>query len=358
MLSRTALAAVLALALSACGDEQPAAIEAVAEPTIEVVQVPLPYAAGTEVLGLEQDAPHTLVESVQSPLSGSLAPAAALSPDARSIAYATWSQDTPSVRLATASDDVLVREGALTPVFRTDGALAYVRGTTRSYTPNVRYVGDLVVRDSPDDADTVWSTEPARYFALGWAGRTLLAYEMLEGEYVELLAFDGPGSARELGEGARLLALSPDGDAVLVADGADVPARLALIDVATGAVRASVDLPLAGETEEAFPSGRGDWSGDLAVVPFGTGLLSVRIGESSLAVEGIAQIDPARYPYGFGELAIARGGRQLVAIADLPPDDRPHTAVVRCELDPLACSTVAVNDAPPGARLVTFVSRG
>ena len=88
---------------------------------------------------------------------------------------ALWLHDFASGR------DTAIDANSFSAAVRSDGAIAYVRGTD-VYRAFTTYAGDVVVRSSPSARPVIWSTEPAAYVAAAWAGNTLLAYRIGEGE--------------------------------------------------------------------------------------------------------------------------------------------------------------------------------
>jgi hypothetical protein len=136
-----------------------------------------------------------------------------------------------------------------------------------------------MVTSSDGGADEVWSTEDdIRYVTVGWAGEVLVAYQVLEGEYVRTVAFYGPGRSRLLSEGGMVVAISPDGSKVLLIEQENWT-HFVVEDVSDGAVLWSgeLDTPL-GPVNGIYGC---DWDGDRIVVVPGAG-------------------DGSSYPYVFG----------------------------------------------------------
>lgn len=273
------------------------------------------------------------------PLVGSLAPTATASPSGHIIAYNTWRElveidqeqslgeqgiesgtavGVPVVRILDTSSgsDTALEDGSLSPAFRWDGALAYVRGVEPPYRVNERYLGQIVVREQPDKDPTVWLDEPGRYVVYGWAGDRLIAYRIAEGERLEVLVLDAPGVARTLRDGAGVIALGPTGRDILLADSTP-PAHIRLLELASGKEVASLDLDgvtASDGSPVAWASYSGDWRGDRAVATGGPGVLVFRLSGGEIAVESVHAIDPKRYPGGIVEPRfVDDSGQQIVA---------------------------------------------
>ncbi len=258
---------------------------------------------------------------IAAPLMGWLSPVAVTSNDGQDIFYNSWDWlkdidwsesfsdqgiqtgaelGVPSLRhlnLATGVD-ALVAEGAFSIALRSDGALAWFQGDESTYRANTPFVGRLVVES--DTGKTEAWTESGRYVSLAWAGDTLLAYHELEGETHDLLAIDGPGSARVLEGGADLIALSPDGTKAFVAT-ASYPPTAAILEVSSGRTIASLDLTSTTDENPALTAERlayaGDWMGDSVVAEGATGLAFFSVEGGEIAVKGILRFPKDEYPF-------------------------------------------------------------
>jgi hypothetical protein len=280
----------IALTASACGGKS---AERGAGPS--KARPPALYTVGRSLIGAPGLGQVRLAAPPVAPLAGWLTPAAVPSPDGRFVAYNAWRElrkddpsqswkdqgispgdplARPSIRLhdLESGDDSLLATGAFSLAWRADGALAYFQGVGRSYRAGVPYVGRVVVRASTGSPARRWTSAPARYVVVGWAGATLIAYVEHEGETLDVLALDAPGKVRRLARGAGVVAISPDGSEVLLERGPEAGApRVELVSVASGARLASLDLttvdPAIGVVGYA-----GDWEGSLAVAPSSSGL--------------------------------------------------------------------------------------
>jgi hypothetical protein len=270
------------------------------------------YTVGARVFGL-RGGPAKLSSPPVTPLAGWLTPAAVPSPDGRYLAYNTWLElrhddpklswsdqgievgdplATPSIRLydtQSGSDDVLA-DGAFSVAWRTDGAVAYFKGTGRSYRAGVPYVGDVVFRPSPRGRARVWSSESGRYIVAGWAGNHLLAYREHEGEALDVVALDGPGRVRALARDSELVAISPDGRRAFVEQGPVQGApRVRVLSVSSGTILASLDLttidPAVGAVSYA-----GDWRGDRVVASSASGLAVFRVASGKITLDDTLRV--------------------------------------------------------------------
>jgi hypothetical protein len=280
----------IALTASACGGKSG---ERRSNPP--AAKPPALYTVGRSLVGPPGVGQVRLALPPVAPLAGWLTPAAVPSPDSRFVAYNAWRElrkddpslswkdqgispgdplARPSIRLhdLESGDDRILANGAFSVAWRADGALAYFQGTGRSYRAGVPYAGHVVVRRSARSPARRWTSSPARYIVVGWAGATLIAYVEHEGEALDVLALDGPGEVRKLARGAGVVAISPDGSEVLLERGPEAGApRVELVSVASGARLATLDLttvdPAVGVVSYA-----GDWEGSLAVAPSSSGL--------------------------------------------------------------------------------------
>ena len=181
------------------------------------------FVASGRVEGVRNGA---LAGEASSPLSGWIAPVAVPTADGGQLLYSTWRElrhddpklswskqgigpgdalATPTLRVHDfgSGRDTPVDKDSFSAAVRSDGTIAYVRGTD-VYRAFTNYTGDVVVRSSLSARPVVWSTEPAEYVVAAWAGSTLLAYRIDEGEKLDVLAFGGPGRQRLLMPDANL----------------------------------------------------------------------------------------------------------------------------------------------------------
>jgi hypothetical protein len=316
---------------------------------------PLPFVSGPTVVGLPDRPAISLAAVPAGGLMGWLSPIALLSPDAGRVAYNTftyrkpidpeksWSDQgihpgdplaTPSIRLVdlqTGKDSVLA-EGAFSLAWRADGAIAYFQGQSDAYRADEPFLGTVMVRPSPEGEAEAWSDRPDRYIVAAWAGSRLLVYRESEGEWLDLLVFDGPGRGRVLAPGASLVAVSPDGSEALVSQAG----QASLIDVASGSTLARLDLdapdPTTGQPLRYLAYG-GSWIGDLVAAEGGPGLVLLRLTGSSIAVEDAVALPPAEFPMPPHEPRLRSDGTGVVAwvpIAD--PNGQRAYAYLDCDL--------------------------
>jgi hypothetical protein len=204
-------------------------------------EVPLPQ--GENTLGYVIDdrvklpgRPPAKLASPLRPFLHAETPQVVSSADRTKIVYQAWEGplpprnrpplSTPVLRLFDAEsgrDDVLA-EGAHSPAWRTNGALAYTQAIVRQCCrrPEGGRVGHVVVRRTPEEVPVRWSTFTSDWTQLAWAGRHLIAKARVlrpfkwGGSTVsnQVYAFSGPARSHRLPFQA-LVAVSPDGRLVL-----------------------------------------------------------------------------------------------------------------------------------------------
>ena len=279
-----------------------------------------------------------LAAPVSGALMGPLAPVAVASPDGKAVVYSSWRErrpvdagasfseqgiengqplGTPSLRLHEDDGrDYLLARGAYSAAWRSDGALAFVRGAEADFRAGRVYRGDVVVRERVHGPDVVWTSEPARYVVYAWAGRRLLFYRLGPGERLELLIAEGPGNVRPLTDGSAI-ALSPDGRrlAVLSQDGTSVR----VLELASGRELAWLDVTTATPPLR-WVGYSGSWVGEHVVAPASAGLAVFRVDAESLELEQVLGLDHAEFPAGVQEPRFDdETANEIVATADVPP---------------------------------------
>jgi hypothetical protein len=227
-----------------------------------------------------------LAESPRDPLSGSFVPWAVPTSDGGTIYYTAWTQEAdldeldvgdpggvPVIRRVDSSgDDSLFRSGAYAPAAARDGRVAYVQDLDGVYLYSVPNPNQIRVVSADGASDEVWSEDKeARYVTVGWAGGTLLAYEIDEGEYVRTYAFDRPDKSRLLSDGGVVGAISPDGEWVLLVETGDPGkgSQFLVVRIADGETVGPIYL----STDDGPLNGtyQGDWTGDTIVIGPGAG---------------------------------------------------------------------------------------
>jgi hypothetical protein len=272
------------------------------------------------------------------PLAGWLTPAGVPSADGHYLAYNSWKElrpddpalswsdqgiepgdalATPSVRVydGAGDRDEVLEEGAFSVAWRSDGALAYFRGLQRDYRAGVPYVGEVIVRSSLEAKPQVWSADPGRYIVAAWAGPALLTYRELEGEALDVVVFDGPGTMRVLARDSALVAVSPDGRRAVVERGpAQGRPSVRVIDIASGDTVAALDLTKV-DPSVGTVSYSGDWLGRRVVAPSASGLAIFRVGartirlEQALTIDATGGVAEPRFAGGERVTAWTSGGR-------------------------------------------------
>jgi hypothetical protein len=322
--------AAAALAVGCGAREKPAAPGVAARP-------PAAYSAGSMVVGLDGGAARLAAPPV-TPLAGWLTPAGVPSADGHYLAYNSWKElrpddpalswsdqgiepgdalATPSVRVydGAGDRDEVLEEGAFSVAWRSDGALAYFRGLQRDYRAGVPYVGEVIVRSSLEAKPQVWSADPGRYIVAAWAGPALLTYRELEGEALDVVVFDGPGTMRVLARDSALVAVSPDGRRAVVERGpAQGRPSVRVIDIASGDTVAALDLTKV-DPSVGTVSYSGDWLGRRVVAPSASGLAIFRVGartirlEQALTIDATGGVAEPRFAGGERVTAWTSGGR-------------------------------------------------
>lgn len=308
------------------------------------VTPPVPFITNSRLLGLPNSASLPLEAPAHAALAGWTSPVGVMSPDGGSVVYDSWAElvtvdpiksysqqgitngqplAEPSLRMidTTTGADSLLVNGAYSFAWRQDGAVAFVKGTDARFRANIRYTGDIVVRDSIDAPDQIWTSKADFYVAVAWAGETLLAYRIGEGESLDLLALTGRGRSRVLAANAWLVAVSPDGTRALISERGVGAASL--IDVATGSSLASLDLtqtldPATGESLGYLAYG-GSWVGDRVAAEGASGIVILDVTSSSLSLHSVLSLPAAQFPMPPHEPRFTdASGSRVIAWAPVP----------------------------------------
>lgn len=311
----------------------------------------------------------TLDLPASAPLLGSLGAVAVPSRNGGEVAYNTWrwvrpidwqqslgsqgvrtgdALGTPTLRIrdVQAATEHALEAGTFSAAWRSDGALAYVRGITSDYLANTPYLREVVVRESADAQPTVWSATAERYVVVGWAKRTLIVARQTPGGGTDLIAFAGPGASRPLAMSADFVAISPDGTDVLIAESYADSAVPALREISASDGTEIARLPLARILDPVtgapitWIDGPGHWLGNRVVMSASSGLLVVRTTSAGLAVEQVIHIDSATQPN--GRLWEPRfedaSAHHIVTWADLSGVQSGHSAQLVCDRYALTCT--------------------
>jgi hypothetical protein len=339
------------------GDEGNAAESTITFVRVAAGQVDAVYAAGARVQGRRgKEQPARLATPINTLLVGTLAPAVVPERGGGRIAYNSWQGQRPVVRVRDAGGgDSVLAEGAHSPAWRQDGAIAYFQALKADLQQEAqairRYRGHVVVRASPDSSAVRWTTRADRYVVAAWAGQRLLVYRIREG-WPDLLVLDRSGRMRLLSSAAALVAVAPDGGRAFVSMYGAEPAVVRVLDVARGRERAR--LTLAGSPIE-WVIESGSWARGrvFATASVGVGVFRVRERRIELA-------HVLRFPVDVVHEPQSTDGRRLVAWGGLP--SRPREAVARaavfdCDSDTRRCvRELAGSEAAP-PRLVYNPSR-
>lgn len=248
----------------------------------------------------------------------------------------------PSVGLYERSTDERTTfvKGALAPVLRKDGLLAFARGQRQEHQVGKPYPTDVVVRT--DSGDEVWvqAEENVLSIPVAWAKETLVVLRIsaTDGTADALLAQKG-GAVKVL-DGLPL-ALSPDGTAVLSSTDRSDPARL-LVVTDTGTF-GDVDTIGFDEYAAAFLPGSGEEDfdrADLRPGPEGSMPVGPATGfgiwtKDSLVLQGakgLLVFDTTQSPWNLTPRAFLRVGS----------DQPPAVNVTTSRIGPLPHGDIAV----------------
>jgi hypothetical protein len=377
----------------------PAAADTAPSGPLTVVQG-TPTAPGVYVAGDQLYAPtgaspdlgtqgQKLAAPASSPLVGGDGPVAAPSADGHVVAYSTWAwtRDVdwtktfaeqgiqngdalgmPTLRLhdTSARTDTALEPGTFDGAWRSDGALAYVRGDPAAYRADSPYLADVVVRDTPTADPVVWTTEPDEYRVVGWAGSRLVVVRELEGGPPDVEVLDGPGQVRLLAADSGVLGVSPDGSQALVVTGAPGSGRvtLALRNVADSTQAASFALAAATDPVTRQPlawvGAPAAWRGDRVLVGSDAGLLVLRVSPTAIAVDQVLHVDLDRETTGslYEPRFTDDTGRTIVWWSDLPVEGQAQSAQFVCDRFALTCTRSAAVSASRAPRPVYDLSGG
>jgi len=267
---------------------------------------------------IEGSSEYPLAEEASGGLMGWLSPVGVSSPSDDAVAYNSWrwlrevdpagsfsaqgispgdGLGVPSIRileLGTDRDTLLV-EGAYSIAWRADDTIAWFQGEHAAYRADEPYLGTVFVRE-PGKDPVAWTDAPGRYIVVGWAGASLIGYLQEEGGSLNVVRFIAPGKAEILAADSDLIAISPDGTRVFVSS--NVSGVASVLDVASGATLASLDLATAADPDSGVPVGHlaygGSWEGNLVAAESTGGLSVFDIAGDHLAVRLVLHLPGRR----------------------------------------------------------------
>jgi hypothetical protein len=283
---------------------------------------PVAWVAGDRVFNLdgeERRLAMPLARSTGSSLYFFGSSPAILSPNGDSLAYTAVEPDsthtqspTPILRLhdfVTGRDRVIER-GAGSAAWRGDGALAYVDSVGRPVGPpwSLMPIGHVFVRGSLSEAAVRWSTRPAQYTALAWAGDHLLVGALAAGKNVPaegegVYAFSGPGRARKLPI-SGVVAVDPLGQLAIGPETLEPflagSLNFRVVRVRDGAILDELDLPPLIDPGMPYAAGQfvtgGSWAGDHIVVAawgaLADALVLLRFEDGELSPAHVFRLEP------------------------------------------------------------------
>lgn len=359
----------------------PSATTSASDPAVSVAVAE--GAAGRDEVAMVTDGVATLAgrevvlrHQPRDGLGGSLVPWAVPAADG-SVYYTTWEQqedpDQPDAgrdgavpvisRMGPDGADRAWREGAYAPAVSVEGAVAYVEDLDGAYRGDVANPSRIVVVE-PDGTSVPWTRgADVTYVTAAWAGSTLLAYTVGEGEHLSVLAFDGSGEARVLSEDGAIGAISPDGVFVVTTEPGPDGQAISLMRVSDGTVLDRLEA--FGELGEMYLSYGGDWRDGLVVLPAGrtapgrseVGLLLLSVDGHELMVERFVAFDHPEIGY-IPDWPHFIDDRRVWARASTTVGRDELYVGVECDLVELRCSTTSEPTAPANAAVARNLSRG
>ncbi len=321
------------------------------------------YLVGDGLYGVPGRARVQLATHAWAPFSAGLSPVGVASADGRYVAYNSWRElrDTdpaiswedqgikagdglavPSLHVydLEAGHDSVLQDGGYSIAWRSDGTLAYVKGADPVYRAWVRYVGDVFVQPSLGAPAERWTTEPANYTVVAWAGERLLVYRITEGEHIDTLVLDGPGRVRVLARGQTVVAVSPDGSQVFVEQGPAIGRPIVrVLNIADGTEAASLDLSRVDPAVGYVRYG-GDWSSDSVVATVAAGLGVFHVEPNAVSLEKVIRLDSAVFPAGAEnpQFTDDEGGRIVGQAGGVSGQDgKPIMVFAVCDLAAAGC---------------------
>jgi hypothetical protein len=204
---------------------------------------------------------------------------------------------------------------------RADGAIAYFKGDNTHFRAGEPFLGEILVRPQVSAPPEQWTEEPARYVAVAWAGRTLLAYGGLEGEGEDVLALDRPGQIRTLAAEAFLVAVSPDGARAIVVPQNSVPPVAELVDVSNGDTLDTLVLGDRQEPNQVDPgilAYAGSWLGNQVAAESQHGIVVLGVNGDSLSLESFLMFRSNEFPIMPHEPQLIDNGARVVGWVPIP----------------------------------------
>jgi hypothetical protein len=242
--------------------------------------------------------------------------------------------------------ETLLERGAYAPAWRSDGLLAYAKGETDATIVGQRYLANVVVRQFGSATTTPWTSSPAKYIPVAWAGQRLVLYRQQDmSEATDLYVLDGPNRLRLLAPAvASLIALSPDGTtaAVIQTTAARFPdGNLVLLNISDGSEIASLDLSKVNNPVTGKPlhnlSYNGDWLASSLVASTAWSIVSFHVGPGSISVDHVLTLDTNQPQPEFPRFLSPTGDR-VVARGFLDSARRNNYYDLDCSLSSQICS--------------------
>ncbi len=323
---------------------------------------PIPFITNRAIVGMPDGRSRTLRGVAIPALMGWQSPVGVPSPGWDGVVYSAWVEYVdidpaksnseqgieqgqavarPQLRMIDlhTDKDHIFEEGAFSFAWRDDGAVAYFKGVRADYLVDRPYPGTVMVRKELDGRPVPWTVTPGAYIVLGWARDALLVYVDRFGEGVDLVVFDGPGRRRVLAQDSELVAVSPDGTRVIVASSGS-PSVVRVIDVASGATQAELDLakasnPRTGKPLESLSYG-GSWVLDRVAASSGGGIALLRVAANKISVFDKISFDREAFPMPVHEPQLSADARRVRAWAPIRRDGGRYV-FLDCEIETHEC---------------------
>lgn len=249
----------------------------------------------------------------------------------------------PSIRVwrGVGGPDDLIADGAYSPAVAPGGTIAYAKAVTTDLRTDGPYLARIVVGSLDSPYVTWWTSTPGRYVPVAWAGSNLVAYSIDKNDSTDVQVYSAPDAPRTLMRSATLIAVSPNGRRVAVAE---QRGTVSIVDVASGTIADAVTLGGQGDSSTAVGVVRpgGAWRGSRIVASTARGLVVL---DTVPALHVIAV-----YPYtdampgGISEPQFVDDDTVIGTAAlpesasTAPPEMRAPTALVVCTLSTSSCA--------------------
>lgn len=361
-MTRAIAAGFVAIAVAGCTRDgartDPATRDAVAPERLTLAQTGAAYASWVVGDRLRIDGRDwKLAADVNATLIANLAPVAVPSADGKAVAYNSWRGNRPVLRIRDLSSrrESIVDEGAHSVAWARDGTLAYFKALRPGVGDPRRYLGHVVVRRAEGTVPRTWTSQPGRYVVAAWAAGRILFYR-LGTSFPDLLMLERPQRQRLLARRSALVAVSPDGRHVFVSRYGASPPDVRVLDVASGAEVARLDVK---SQQLSYVVESGSWTDSRVFAPTTTGVAVFRVAADAVELEQVLRAG-TQFPLGLSEPRADGAGRRFMAWGALEAQPRqavPQAALVVCDRVTLRCARATVGSAAAPPRPIYNPSR-